>query len=196
MYKNFIVCAALLCTLTQYASDVTSWFEIKPSYFLFSESPMNEIYNHGGFELQGSASVPFCDWLDFYASLGYRQAWGHALNSDESTNLIVLPVDIGVKAIFNFDERFNYFVAIGPRVFYFHQKNDSLYVDSIMSGAGLGLFVNTGFDILLRDHFLFGVFCEYSYENKTISSDRSNVFSNSNVQMGGFVFGLSLGYAL
>lgn len=195
MYKKIALLSALLCTLTQYAFDVIPWLEIKPSYYLFSTSPMNDIYNDGGFEIQGSASVPFCNYLDLYGSIGYRKAWGHALSTCEKTSLNVIPIDIGLKPIFNFCERFYYFFAIGPRYFHFHQRNNSPYVDCKIKGNGIGLFVNSGCNVLLADCLLLGIFGEYSYEKKAICPKRPNVFSNGSVQMGGFAFGLSLGYA-
>jgi hypothetical protein len=195
MYKKIALLAALLCALAQYASDVTPWLEIKPSYFFFPVSPMRDIYNDGGFEIQGSISVPVCNYLDFYGSIGYREAWGHALNSCEKTSLTIIPVDIGLKPIFNFCERFHYFFAIGPRYFHFHQHNNSSYVDCTINGGGIGLFVNTGFNVLLADCLLLGFFGEYSYEKKTVCSNMPNVFSNGSIQVGGFAFGVSLGYA-
>ncbi len=198
MYKKIMVLSALLCTFTQYASenrfDVASWLEFKPSYFFFAASPMNAVYDKGGFQVQGSASLPVCHYLDVYASVGYRQAWGHALNSEEETSLTVIPVDIGLKPVFNFCERFNYFIAAGPRYFNFFQYNNSSYVDAVVTNAGVGLFVNTGFNVQLAESFVLGVFGEYSYEKKTIESNLSNVYSNGSVQLGGFAFGLSLGY--
>ena len=174
---------------------VTLWTEIKPSYFFFAASPINDIYKHGGFELQGSVSVPLCTYLDFYGSIGYRKAWGHALNTCEKTSLTVIPVDIGLKPIFNFCERFYYFFAIGPRYFYVHQRNHSPYVDCIINGSGIGLFANTGFNVLVADCLLLGIFGEYSYEKKKICPHKSNVYSNGNVQIGGFACGASVGYA-
>ncbi len=202
LYKKIALFSALLCSLTQYASDdscmiadLTPWLEIKPSYFFFSACPMNNIYNHGGFEIQGSASVPICKYLDAYGSIGYRRVRGHALSTCSKTSLTVIPIDIGLKPIFNFCERFNYFFAIGPRYFYFNQHNKSPYVDCRINDIGIGLFVNTGLNVLIADRFLLGIFGEYSYEKKKICPSASNVFSNGNVQIGGFAFGVSLGYA-
>lgn len=195
MYKKIALLSALLYTVIHYATDVTPWIEIKPSYFFFYASPLHDVYDHGGFEIQGSGSVPLCHYLDFYGSLGYRHAQGHALNTCEKTSLTVLPIDIGLKPVFNFRERFYYFFAIGPRYFYLRQHNNSPYVDSIISGSGIGLFVNTGFNVLLTDHFLLGIFGEYSYEKKKICPCMPNVLSNGSVQLGGLAFGVSFGYA-
>lgn len=198
MYKKLLF-FALLCIATPYAYTttkcVTPWLEIKPSYFVFTASPMHHIYKHGGFELQGSASVPVCNYLDIYGSIGYRKAWGRALNTCEKTSLAVIPIDIGLKPVFKFCERYYYFFAVGPRYFHFHQHNKSPYVDCSIKGNGIGFFVNTGFNALLIDNLLLGIFGEYSYEKKTVCPKRPRVYSNGSTQMGGFAIGASLGYA-
>lgn len=198
MNKKIIVACALLYSLPQCASeslfDTKSWLELKPSYFFFNTAPMNEVYDQGGFQVQGNLSLPLCKYLDIYGSVGYRQAWGHALNSEQNTSLTVIPVDIGLKPVFNFCDRFNYFVAVGPRYFSFYQYNNSSYVDSIVTNAGVGFFVNTGFNMQVTEGFLLGIFGEYSYEKKSIDSPMQNVYSNGVVQLGGFAFGLSFGY--
>lgn len=199
MYKKFLLFIALLCSSMQYAFDAKPLLEIKPSYFFFSSSPMNTIYNHGGFEVQLSTSVPIGDACDLYGSVGYRRASGdglmNQLQADEPTALTVLPIDIGIKPIFNCTERCSYFFAVGPRVFYFSQNNSSQYISNMVDGGGIGFFVNTGFDILFAEKFLLGIFGEYSYENVSISPKLPNVYSNGTVQIGGFSFGISLGYA-
>ncbi|MGB8467546.1 MAG: hypothetical protein WCE21_00945 [Candidatus Babeliales bacterium] len=202
MYKKITLLSALLCTGIQYASDITPRFkieppllEIKPSYFFFWASPMKKIYNKGGFEIQCSASAPFCNYVDLYGSVGYRTVRGHALNSGERTSLTVIPVDIGLKPVFNFCNRFYYFFAIGPRYFHFDQHNKSPYVDRTVKGNFIGLFLNTGFNVLLANCLSFGIFGEYSYEKNKVHPKMVNVYSNGNVQIGGLAFGGSVGYA-
>jgi len=191
---NMVLFAAL-CAINVHACDLTPWLEIKPSYFFFTASPLKDIYHRGGFEVQGSVSAPVCNHLDLYGSIGYRKASGYALNTCEKTTISVMPIDFGIKPVFNVCERLYYFFAVGPRYFYLHQRNCSPYVDCIVKGSGIGLFVNTGFNVLLAEHFLLGIFGEYSYEKKTICPSRPNVYSNGSVQLGGFAFGVSFGYA-
>lgn len=195
MYKKIALLSTLLCTSIQYGFDVRPWLEIKPSYFLFPASLMNSVYDNGGFEIQSSVSVPVHHYLDLYGSVGYRKARGHALNTGEKTRLIVIPVDLGLKPIFSFGERFSYFCAIGPRYFYVHQRNYSPYVDCRVNGSGIGLFLNAGFNVQIVDHLLLGIFSEYSYEKKKICPKKPHVLSNGAVQIGGFAFGVSVGCA-
>jgi hypothetical protein len=195
MNKKIVLFSALLCMLVQCAFGTSSWLEMKPSYFFFSASPMKHIYDNGGFQIQGSVSVPICNYFDLYGSVGHRTVHGRALNSCEKTNLTVMPIDIGLKPIFKLCERLSYFAAIGPRVFRFHQHNRSPYVDCKINGTGVGLFINAGFNAIVKNCLLLGVFGEYSYEKKKVCPKMTNVFSNGSVQIGGFAFGASIGYA-
>lgn len=195
MYKKNFLLIVLLCSSMQYAFDAKPLLEIKPSYFFFSSSPMNTVYDHGGFQVQVSTSVPVGDSFDLYGSFGFRKASGDGLNSDVPTSLTVIPIDIGIKPVFTISESCSYFFVVGPRIFYLSQDNSSPYVNNIIDGGGIGLFANTGFDILFADNFVIGFFGEYSYESKSISPKVANVFSNGTIQIGGFAFGVSLGYA-
>lgn len=194
MYKKIILFTILFCIFKHCLSQVTPWIEVKPSYFFFLENPMKQIYTDGAFQIQGSASVPMSNYLDMYGSIGYRNASGHALSTGEKTNLKVIPFDIGVKPILRLGKRFYSFFTIGPRFFSFIQHNKSPYVDRKIHDTGVGFFVNTGINIQLKQ-ILFGIFGEYSYEKKTVFSNIKNVFSNGNTQIGGFAFGISIGYA-
>lgn len=195
MYKKCMAFSALLCTMIIHPLDVTPWIVIKPSYFLFYQSPMNEIYEKGGFQVQSSLSVPVIKYLDGYFSVGYRQVWGHALNTGEKTSLAVIPFDLGIQPTFKVSERWYGYFAVGPRFFFFQQNNKSVYVASTVKASGIGVFANAGFNALLADHFLLGLFGEYSYEQKMICPTTPNVYSSGNAQLGGLAFGLSFGYA-
>lgn len=201
MYKKIVLFSGLFCSLMQHASQekptscLRPWLEIKPSYFFFSLSPMNDIYDDGGFQVQVSTSVPVRSSIDFYGSIGFRKTQGRALNSGQKTSLAVIPIDIGLKPIFSFCETFYYSFAFGPRFFCFSQHNKSPYVDCKISDGGVGLFINANFNVQLADRFLIGFFGEYSYEKQAVCPCKPNVYSNGNVQIGGLAVGVSLGYA-
>jgi len=156
---------------------------------------MSDIYKKGGFQIQGSTSIPLCKYLDIYGSLGYREVCGKALSSCEKTTLRVIPIDIGLKPIGNFCDYLYYSFAIGPRLFIFQQKNCSAYVDRKVDNTGIGFFANTGLNVLIKDSLLFAIFGEYSYEKQKIHPCKPYVYSNGRVQMGGFAIGIGLGYA-
>ncbi len=193
--KKYIFFFGLLFHLEQKPFDLSAWLEFKPSYFFFVAEPMHAIYRHGGFQLQASTSVPMHRFVDFYASVGYRQAWGHALNTKEDTTIKVVPVDLGLKFIETFRDSWFYFLTIGPRGFYVQQKNKTETVDAKASGGFVGFFTNFGCNKEFDNGCLLGLFAEYSYEKKAICPTMDNVYSNGPVQIGGIALGFSAGYA-
>ena len=193
MYKKIVACYALI-SVSAYASDIRPLLEIKPSYFFFSSSLIKHIYHKGCFEIQGSLSIPVCDYVDFYGSVGYRKTQGRAFNTCEKTTLSVLPVDIGLRPIFKLCKCLYYSFAIGPRFFRLHQHNNSPYVDCKIKGNGVGFFAYSDITASVSDCVLFGIFGEYSYEKKKLCSKMQNVYSNGKIQIGGFACGVTLGY--
>ena len=168
--------------------------EGKVGYFFFASEKMRDVYSNGGFELQWSGSYPVYECLQIYASLGYLQAWGTSESGGQSTTLWQIPVDLGLKSIFNIASFAQYYIGLGPRYFHIHQHNDSAYVDRNVSDNGIGLFSNMGFNFFPIRHCFVDLFGEYAYEPAHFSSSKPNVFGGD-AQMSVFTFGIGVGYA-
>ena len=166
--------------------------EVKSGYFLFATSKMRDIFD-GGFGVQGCGSYPVWRWLQIYGSVGFLKQSGKT-SSGDATSIWELPVDVGLKPVFNLYRSVQYYFAIGPRYFYVHQHNDSPYVDRNIAKNGVGLFVNTGFNFYLFRGLFIDVFGEYSYQPIHFSPSKTNVYGKSS-QVGGFLFGGGLGYS-
>lgn len=170
-----------------------AWLEIKPGYFFFSNHLLRKIY-HGGFEIQGSLSCPLSPMIALYSSLGYLHAKGRSLGAHQKTSIMQIPIDLGIRAIADLCECFKGYLTIGPRFFYFHQHNDSTFVNRNIRRNGFGFFINGGCNLVKDDCFLLGVFGEYGFEQKSFSSTMPNVYGRRDVQIGGFTFGASIGF--
>lgn len=168
--------------------------EAKAGYFFFASAQMTEVYPNGGFELQLCGSYPLYKCLQIYASAGYLQAWGKSDSGKQSTTIWQIPVDLGLKSIFDLTSCVQYYLGLGPRYFYLHQHNNSSYVDNNVSYNGIGLFANMGFNFFPTCHFFVDLFGEYAYEPAHFSSSKPEV-SGGAVQMSIFTFGAGLGVA-
>jgi hypothetical protein len=168
--------------------------ETKGSYFFFASDTIRDVYSSGGFEIQVSGSYPIWKCVHIYGSLGFLEAWGDSTHFNQSTSIWEIPVDLGLKSLFNLTSFVQYYIALGPRYFYVHQHNHSAYVNKNMSQNGVGLFTNTGFNFILKKHFLIDIFGEYSYEPTSFSSSMTHVYT-SDIQLSKFAFGAGLGYA-
>lgn len=173
--------------------------ETKGSYFLFASSKMRQIYDHGGWDIQLSSSIPV--WkpmepfnLNVYGSIEFLRCSGHSTEEHSKTYVWQLPINIGIKPIFLLSKKIQYYVALGPRYFFIHQHNFSQYVDKSRSRNGLGLFVNTGFNFILYQRMVIDLCMEYSYAKTHLHSSIPNVYTRT-LQVGGLSFGGGLGYS-
>ncbi len=189
------ICAlAIACVIPSLQAQISyPWLEIKPGYFFFSNHTLREIY-HGGFEIQGSVSYPLCGMIALYGSLGYLRVRGKSLGGNQKTSISQVPLDVGARAIADLGECVKGYLSIGPRYFYFHQHNDSTYVNRNIRRNGLGFFINGGCNFIKNDCFLLGFFGEYAFEQKSFTSMIPNVYGRQDVQIGGFTFGASVGF--
>jgi hypothetical protein len=175
-------------------SKVQPMIEFKAGYFFFAESKMRKIYDDGGFDVQISASYPVWRWLQIYGSVEYLQCRGESLNAHQKTKIWELPVSVGLRPVFKIYSKAQYYFTLGPRYFYVHQHNHSSFVNKNRGHSGIGGFVNTGFLFYPYHHFLIDIFGEYAYERVHIHSSKHNV-QGRGIQVGGFTFGVGLGYA-
>lgn len=193
MIKKLYILAIACIVSPLHAHTSSTWLEIKPGYFFFSNHTLRKIY-HGGFEIQGSVTYPVYRMLAVYGSLGYIQVKGKSLHAHQKTSVFQVPFDVGLRAIANFSDCAKGYLSIGPRYFYFHQHNDSSYVNKKINRSGLGFFINGGCNFIKNDRFLLGFFGEYAFEQKSVKSNLPNVYGKQDVQIGGFTFGASVGF--
>lgn len=179
--------------------SIDSLLEVKGGYFFFANSTMRKIYDKGGYDLQVSGSFSVATWperygLDIYASVEFLHCSGKTIGGNEKTSIWEIPVNLGLKPIIAICTSVQYYFAIGPRYFHLHQHNNSSTLVKNIDRNGIGLFANTGFNFFPTEHLLIDVFGEYSYTKISFHSSKRNVFGQS-IQVGGFVFGVGLGYA-
>ena len=167
--------------------------ELKAGYFFFSDSKMRKIFNAGGLDVQLSTSYPVWKWLQIYGSVEYLQRHGKTKATHRKTTIWEVPVSLGLKPTFVICPEVHYYFAVGPRYFFVHQHNHSPYLDRIVTQNTVGFFINTGFTFFPLRHFSINTFGEYSFNRWHFDADKTNVYGES-AQLGGFTFGLGLGY--
>lgn len=174
--------------------DIQPLIEAKVGYFFFSDSKMQKVYDEGGIDLQLSGSYPIWRWLQIYGSVEYLQRHGHSRHGHEKTSIWEVPLSLGLKPVYKITPKVHYYATIGPRYFFVHVHNHSHYVDKHLSENGCGGFVNTGFNFFPMKNFVVDIFGEYSYKKLHFHAHKKNVVGET-AQVGGFTFGVGLGYA-
>ncbi len=190
MLKKLILCT-LACLAHQLHAHPSSWLEIKPGYF-FANHTLRKIY-HGGYEIQASITRPLSDDIALYGSIGYIHARGKSLGEHQKTSISQVPLDLGVRAFASISKHTTAYLGAGPRFFYFHQRNNSSFVDPHVHTNGFGFFINGGWNYINRNGFIGGIFGEYAFQQQSFKSTMPNVYGRSDLQIGGFTFGASVG---
>ncbi len=173
---------------------VPGTLEAKVGYFYFADSKMRKIYNEGGWDVQLTGTYPLWRWLSLYGSVEGSKRWGKSLNAKEKTSIWQIPLSLGLQPKFKIASFAYYYFTLGPRYFFLGTNNHSPYMDKHLHAQGFGGFVNTGFQFLPKKHFLIDLFGEYSYERAHTDPSHANTFGR-HIQVGGFTFGLGLGYS-
>lgn len=174
--------------------EIPPTIELKNGYFFFGSHEMREIYNDGGWDIQLTGTYPIWQWLQVYGSVEYLGRRGKSENMGQRTSIWVVPLSLGLQGVVTICPQVQYYVTLGPRYFFVHQNNHSSFVDRDISNNGCGGFANTGFHFIFWRHFLIDAFGEYSYKRMHFHPRKTNVVG-STVQVGGYTFGLGLGYA-
>lgn len=168
--------------------------ELKAAYFIFANEKMRDTYDKGGYEVQLSSSYPLSDVWHIYGSVGFMEARGNSTHFKERTTFRQIPVDIGLKPVINISSCVDWYMAIGPRFYYAEQHNHSDFVNKHVRKGGVGLFINSGFDFT-NGNFYVKPFVEYAYQPIRPSSVKHGTHRRS-VQVGGYSFGVGLGFIL
>ncbi len=167
--------------------------EFKMGYFRFGDRALRHIYGKGILDIQLTSSFRFWKPLYAYVAFEYISAHGRTLGGHEKTFVQVVPISLGVQYIQKITYDLKYYLTLGPRIYYFHQRNNSAGVPSSVNKWTCGGFINTGFIYYLSEHITFDFFGEYSYARMHFETHRSHVKGNT-IQIGGMTLGAGIGY--
>jgi hypothetical protein len=175
-------------------NDFPPLLEVKGGYFFFSESKMRKVYNEGGVDLQINGSYPIYRWLHIYAGVEYLERHGRSLHFHQKTSIWQFPISMGLKAFVQVHPKIHYYFTLGPRLFLVYTHHHSSFVSKRMSEDGFGGFLATGFNFYPYRGLLVDIFGEYSYKRMHFDSHKTFNYLRT-TQIGGFTFGIGLGYA-
>lgn len=178
----------------QNEEEIPATIEFKAGYFFFSNDKMQDVFDQGGLDLQICGSYPIWRWIQIYGSVEYISRHGRSLKGHQRTSIWEIPLSLGPKLVARINPSAHYYFTMGPRYFFVHVHNHSSFVDKNVSQNGIGGFVSTGFNFFPIPHLLIDIFGEYSYCRLHFHPSKKNVYGEA-AQVGGFTFGVGLGYA-
>jgi hypothetical protein len=165
--------------------------EFKMGYFRFGDRILRHMYDKGVLDLQLSSSFRAWKPLYVYAAAEYIGADGRTIARRRKTQVRLVPLSLGIQYIQLITFDLKYYLTLGPRLFYFHQKNHSN--GSSINKWGCGGFINTGFMYHISENIIIDFFGEYSYKRMHFKNGRTN-FGGNSLQVGGMTLGAGLGY--
>ena len=169
--------------------------EVKAGYFFFDSAKMRKIYNHGGIDVQISATYPIYQSLfSVYASAEYLRKSGHSLGKRQKTKIREWPFSLGLRIEPRIADFLKWYITAGPRYFIVKSHNYSSLVPHSMHKNGFGGFANTGFLFILYKHFTIDLYSEYSYGRFSFHSSKPGTYGET-ARVGGFTFGGGVGYS-
>jgi hypothetical protein len=186
----FFITAVLM---NSFLSAFPPLVEVKAGYFFFTESPLNEIYDAGGIDLQLSASYPIWKQLQLYGSVEFLEKSKKSRHGKNEKSLWEIPLSIGLRPVFPIAPDVYYYFTVGPRYFIVHTHNHSSDDDEKIHSRGFGGFVNTGLLFIVGKCWAVDVFAEYSYKKMHFRSSHEKEQEES-VQVGGLTFGTGFAY--
>jgi outer membrane protein W len=184
----------------------TAAVEFRVSYFRPSSSLLRSVYGNAGidYQLTGTVSLDSLCCKNSQESLKGVNLWwavdyiaknGQSLGDEPAkTRFWMIPVTAGLKYIHP-AKNFRPYVGLGLRYFFVHTSNNYDFVRKNINANGLGGVVEGGMLLTFCEKFLLDVFVAYSHGKVRAPSNSQSNVETSNLQVGGFNFGLGVSYA-
>jgi hypothetical protein len=156
--------------------------EFKLGYFYYGDKKLRKTYGQEALDTQIAASGPLWDWIRLYGAVNYISSNGRLHHyHHKKTNIMILPVSLGVQGMVDIAHDVRYYATLGPRYFFARQHINS---KGSSTAHTVGGFVNTGIQLHFGPEFFIDFYGEYSYA-------RANL--HRNYQLGGISVGAGVG---
>lgn len=166
--------SALLC------EERTLSIKLGVHYFQPSEQSTKDIYG-GKAVIGGEVNLKVWRFIDLWLAGSYYTKRGSLPLTEEATRLTLIPVGGGPKIIFK-GGRINPYVALGPVIYVYKEKNPI----GLAKGTKVGIIGQAGCYFKIIGGFLFDLCIDYSYCTVRPQKIRADI--------GGFKVGVALGY--
>jgi outer membrane protein W len=193
--KDFLLIASfgLFLLLPMGCFCLEPYVELKPGYFFFNNSTLSHIFHNGGETTQLEAGVFFNKYHALALNGQYLHKSGTALHSYDKTNITISTLTLFLKGFIPASKNFQPYGGIGPRVFFFKNKNYSPYVPQNNSKNKMGIGIVLGTYVFFKNaHFYIDPFLDYGFTNK-IAGKKGNSSLSYRINISGLTVGLGFG---
>lgn len=190
---RFIMLSAIALAISStqlQANDIL--LEARGAYYGPTNSLFREIYSGSGrYGLEVSAQA----WKGLYpfVSVDYFYKSGHSIGGCNNTNITLVPIGVGLKYLFPFQEKFDFYVGAGVVPTYMRIRDQGPFVEPTTHKWGVGGVAKTGFLYTFTNGVFLDLFGDYTYTKINIDQDDCCVERN-NADVSGWAVGLGIGY--
>lgn len=173
------------------AKDVL--LEVRGAYFRPTNSLFREIYGSSGrYGLEVSAQA----WKGLYpfVSADYFRKSGHSIGFCDPTHITLVPIGIGLKYLFPFQEKFDFYVGAGVLPTYMRIRDCGPFVEPTTRKWGVGGIAKAGFLYTCKNGLFIDIFGDYNYTKIRIDQDDDCCVERNDAKVGGWAVGLGIGY--
>lgn len=184
---------------------------VKNGYFYPQDKTLREIFcqsgNKGGYWFETALRYNIWKKLDIEANGSYFGKNGKALCSNECTNVKIPTLGLGLKYFFHvkdyidsskFLDKISLFVGAGLKTFFYRENNKSIFVAQCVKKTAVGGMFNLGLEYTTKKNFFIDLFFDYNVKKlRPCYSSSCNTCEPScrfDIDLGGFVTGIGLGY--
>lgn len=187
----FISSVVALSTTPALANQV--FVEAKGAYYYPQRSAVRDTYSGNGIY---GAEIDCQLWKNLFSCLGasYFTSSGTIPNSTYTSRLSFLPIDIGLKGIYNYDGMVRPYVGASIAATYIHIKTNSPYLIRSNTTWNAGGIFKVGTLISPLEGFLIDLFINYQIQPYSFSKHGSRTIYMNDSNISGFAFGAGLGY--
>jgi hypothetical protein len=168
--------------------------EAEASYFHPTKKLIRKIYSNGMGLYGLEASMKATDWLYPWISGSYLHEKGHSIGAHSSTKVTLVPLGIGLKAMYNFG-RTSLYAAAGPLYSHIHMKDEAPFVIESRSKWDWGGIGKVGVYFFSRHSFFVDLFADYSYMKFHFHNGSGKTVSHD-VNFSGWAAGGAIGFAI
>jgi len=173
-------------------------FTLKNGYFVPQEKVLRDIFDRkggvGGYWVEGAVRYEFWKKLNAELSGSYFERKGIALCGNECTEVKIPTLGLGLKYFFECNNWLSFFLGGGLRVFFYREKNYSQYVQQCVNETVAGGMVNLGVEFDVYKGLFIDLFADYNGGKTNLNCNKCCSSSCCDINVGGFVGGIGLGY--
>ncbi len=181
MKKAIFVIIAITVLMGLSASATDFLYEFKAHYFNPTEQRSKDIYG-GGWAFGGEFDIGVWESLYVYLSGSYYSRTGELTYTREETKLKIIPLAVGAKYHFNISGGLNFYAGAGLTYNIFKEINPIGEANK----NGIGFVIHSGLLAYVFEGLFLDGYVNYSYCKMKPA--------NVDLNIGGFEFGLGIGY--